>query len=406
MTNHCVEGGKESDDPFASNFWDARVNPASGQPYTAIDPAARNAWGVDLNRNNTVGTLFDGYIGASQLVHQRHVRGPGEASEPEIKNEHWIADTFTNIKFANNIHSFGGYFMWAPGAYLPNRDEGDLDHAEHRRREVLLRRGRPDPQPDQGAPEHGDPAGAHGPDRRRALLGRRQLRRRALVQPQRHRLLLRDGRRPVLHEPDRRPPRQARRASGSARTRAGSSTSSRATRCASAPAGRTRRPGPSPRSTAPPPRTCCSPQPLSNAHPAGARVEGAALQTGVGFQPDYATEGKHEALEFAAGNYGLLESAFAYERDHKPPKVTMTGEKTSSAADRHDVRVRRGAGGDPVHDGRVDADRSRRRLWDSTGPREPGEVFHLTETTTFRWTATDIKGNVSHGTQKFKIDGS
>ena len=129
MTNHCVEGGEESDDPFAPNFWDARVNPENGQPYTAIDPAARNAWGVDLNRNNTVGTIFDGYIGASYSCISDVYAGPGEASEPEIKNEHWIADTFTNIKFSNNIHSFGGYFMWAPGAYLPDRAEGDLVHA-------------------------------------------------------------------------------------------------------------------------------------------------------------------------------------------------------------------------------------------------------------------------------------
>ena len=58
---------------------------------------------------------------------------------------------------------------------------------------------------------------------------------------------------------------------------------------------------------------------LSLAHAAGAVVEGATLQTGVGFQPDYATEGKHEALEFAAGNYGLLESALEYARDDEPP---------------------------------------------------------------------------------------
>ena len=44
--------------------------------------------------------------------------GPGEASEPEIKNEMWVADTFPSIKFANNIHSYGGYFMWAPGSYI------------------------------------------------------------------------------------------------------------------------------------------------------------------------------------------------------------------------------------------------------------------------------------------------
>ena len=35
-----------------------------------------------------------------------------------MKNEHWVVDTYPNIKFANNIHSYGGYFMWAPGAYI------------------------------------------------------------------------------------------------------------------------------------------------------------------------------------------------------------------------------------------------------------------------------------------------
>ena len=70
-------------------------------------------------------------------------------------------------------------------------------------------------------------------------------------------------------------------------------------------------------------------EPLANAHPAGTRVEGAALQTGVGFQPDYATEGKHEALEFAAGNYGLLESALEYARDDEDPQVRMTGPRFS-----------------------------------------------------------------------------
>ncbi len=79
-----------------------------------------------------------------------------------------------------------------------------------------------------------------------------------------------------------------------------------------------------------PARTCSFTEPLANAHPAGTRVEGAALQTGVGFQPDYATEGKHEALEFAAGNYGLLESAFDYARDDEDPRVRMTGPRFSS----------------------------------------------------------------------------
>ena len=52
--------------------------------------------------------------------------------------------------------------------------------------------------------------------------------------------------------------------------------------------------------------------PLAFSHPVaspgvpGTLVWGDITQVGVGFQPDYATEGKPEALEFSAGNYGLL----------------------------------------------------------------------------------------------------
>jgi hypothetical protein len=42
-------------------------------------------------------------------------------------------------------------------------------------------------------------------------------------------------------------------------------------------------------------------------------------------------------------------------------------------------------------------------LWDSTGPREPGEVFRITSNTTFRWMATDIKGNVGFGVRIFRV---
>ena len=42
-------------------------------------------------------------------------------------------------------------------------------------------------------------------------------------------------------------------------------------------------------------------------------------------------------------------------------------------------------------------------LWDSTGPREPGQVFHITKRTMFRWIAEDIKGNVSKGQKVFVI---
>ena len=125
-----MNGGMETDDPNAANFWTPRANLLpGGSPQPFNDSAARNAWGTDMNRNNTFGTPIDGYIGASSSCVSDVFAGPSEASEPEIKNELWIADTFKNIKFSNNIHSFGGYFMWAPGTFLPDRGEGAAVHA-------------------------------------------------------------------------------------------------------------------------------------------------------------------------------------------------------------------------------------------------------------------------------------
>ncbi len=66
-------------------------------PNTFQDPLARNAVGVDLNRNNTVGSLFDGYDGAATNCTNDTFAGPFESSEPEIRNEHWVVDTFSNI---------------------------------------------------------------------------------------------------------------------------------------------------------------------------------------------------------------------------------------------------------------------------------------------------------------------
>ena len=96
------------------------------------DPARRNQWGVDANRNYGVGSLFDGYTGASTHCRSEVFAGPSELSEPESRNVTWLADTYPNIEFAMNTHSFGNYFMWSPGAYsvpgrvtLPRPDFGD-----------------------------------------------------------------------------------------------------------------------------------------------------------------------------------------------------------------------------------------------------------------------------------------
>ncbi|MEU8271900.1 M14 family zinc carboxypeptidase [Sphaerisporangium sp. NPDC049002] len=83
----------------------------------AADPANRNSWGVDLNRNFSVGSYFDGFNGASASCTGDTYAGPAELSEPEARNEVWLTQQYPNIKFAMNTHSYGGYFMWPPGAY-------------------------------------------------------------------------------------------------------------------------------------------------------------------------------------------------------------------------------------------------------------------------------------------------
>jgi hypothetical protein len=89
---------------------------------TSRDPRFRNSWGVDVNRNYAVGSLTDGYVGATTNCLGETASGPGELSEPESGNVIALAAAHPNIRFAMNVHSYGGYFMWPPGAYkVPGR---------------------------------------------------------------------------------------------------------------------------------------------------------------------------------------------------------------------------------------------------------------------------------------------
>ena len=116
-------------------------------PSKETDPAARNNWGVDLNRNFSQGSVFDGYFGATATdCTNGNFAGIFEFSEPETRNESWVQTTFRNIKFINNIHSSGGYFMWPPGAYvengrvpLPYPPYGTLNFFDQTGKEVLDR---------------------------------------------------------------------------------------------------------------------------------------------------------------------------------------------------------------------------------------------------------------------------
>ncbi|GAB2618578.1 hypothetical protein Aab01nite_32370 [Paractinoplanes abujensis] len=90
------------------------VNHCTG---TSRDPRNRDSWGVDLNRNYTVGSYFDGYVGASANCLSGTYAGTAELSEAESGNVIALAKAHPNIGLAMNVHSYGGYFMWPPGAY-------------------------------------------------------------------------------------------------------------------------------------------------------------------------------------------------------------------------------------------------------------------------------------------------
>jgi hypothetical protein len=407
MTNWCMFGGASSDDPNAPNFWTPRPNPLpGGAPGPFNDSAARNAWGVDLNRNNTFGTLFDGYIGASSSCVSDVFAGPAEASEPEIKNELWIADTFKNIKFSNNIHSFGGYFMWAPGTYLPDRGEGQAVHANIGVEKYFFEAGdrilnrikeirntailpeRTGPIADVLYSAAGNSADEHwynrgviaysfetGADRYGAL----EQTTLSVAAPA-GATAIRVGNR-TLFTPLEKVTIDPGLPSQETRTVQSVAVNNPAS--------------PNPNVTLA--------EPLQFAHAANAVVRGQDIvQTGVGFQPDYATEGRFEALEFAAGNYGLLESAYDYSKDDKGPEVIMSGPRSSSTPITTTFKyVTEPAVIRYTTDGSKPSNSS--QLWDSTGPREPGQSFVVTKTTEFRWLATDMAGNQTTGRATFEI---
>ena len=83
----------------------------------ARDPRNRNSWGVDVNRNYGVGSYFDGYVGGSPNCLSGTYAGTAELSEAESRNVVALATAHPNIKYSLNVHSYGGYFMWSPGAY-------------------------------------------------------------------------------------------------------------------------------------------------------------------------------------------------------------------------------------------------------------------------------------------------
>jgi Ca2+-binding RTX toxin-like protein len=295
-------------------------------------PSSRNSWGVDNNRNNSAGSFFDGYAGGSSSCTGETYSGPAELSEPENKNEAWVLDTFPNIKFSNNIHSYGGYFMWAPGAYISAG-------------RVTL------PAPNIGIEGYF----FEGAEK---ILSRIEEYRGTVILPSRTGPVA-----DVLY------------------SAAGNSADEQ----------------------------WYNRDVIAYSFETGADLfvstETGTTQTPVGFQPNYADEGRHEAMEFAAGNYGLLETALEYAFDNEAPVADI---KQVGGTGDEPIRVTFSWVNEPsvIHytlDGSTPTEDS--PTWEGRGPRQPGEWLTVEEGDVLKWIAVDIRGNVSEvRTKSFIVD--
>ncbi|HET6551807.1 MAG TPA: M14 family zinc carboxypeptidase, partial [Solirubrobacter sp.] len=318
------------------------VNYCAGDPTGPNDPISRNRWGVDLNRNFSVGSDFDGYVGGSSNCTSDVFSGPFELSEPEVKNEAYVQSTFSNIKFAMNVHSSGGYFMWPPGAYLPDR--------------TTL------PYPPYGTLNYFDQTAA-------AVLDRIYTYRGTAILPQQTGPVA-----DVLYS-----------AAGNSADEAyythgiiGYDFEIGA----------------------------------SKVLPNGDRVS-------TGFQPPYSTpdtcggtgrcddrlvnEGHDEGMEFANGNYALLESALQYQRDTTAPESQATGDAVSNVAQDVKFTTSEAAGIFYTLDGSTPTTESTE--WKPNRPRELPDPIEIADDATLKWIAVDFKGNTSEVQSKsFVID--
>ncbi|WP_051325115.1 M14 family metallopeptidase [Candidatus Solirubrobacter pratensis] len=317
------------------------VNYCASNPQGNNDPLARNTWGVDLNRNFSAGSYFDGFVGGGNSCTGDTYSGPFEFSEPETRNEKWVQDTFPNIKFAMNVHSSGGLFMWPPGAYKPGARE-------------------PLPYPAYGTLKYFDQTAA-------GVLDRIQNFRGTSILPSQTGPVI-----DVLYS-----------AAGNSADEAyynhgiiGYDFEVGADHYYFDQATQTYK-------------------------TAGPGFQPPFAVPAAGQNQNLPNEGHDEGMEFANGNYALLASALDYQNDTQGPQVGLTGSDISPTP--FDVRFTENEAAQIYYttDGSTPTESS--TVYQPPRPRALPEPIHIGGTTTIKWLAKDFKGNTSTGSKTITI---
>ena len=375
-------------------------------------PSGRNGWGVDLNRNNSQYTLFDGYFGASTSCTSDTFAGlVARFPRTETKNSHWVVDTFPNIKFSMNTHSSGGYFMWSPASYIgvgrvtapaPNigiegyfwaAADTTLKRIKEYRGTVI------DPQQTGPVADVLYSAAGNSADDywyRKGIIA-------YSFEVGADRTAM-----PLLN---------IATAAGVSSIRASTTVGMTVGSEIRIDVGKNREirtitnivtPNP-----ASPATNIDLSAPLSLPHVVNTQLSVDGTSTGstvgVGFMPSFAVEGQYEGMEFANGHYGLLEAALAYSNDHTAPTSSMItvpdGGPTASSSP---IQATFKWGNEPsviyyTLDGTTPTFASPK--WEAQGPRRPGEIFTFNHTTTVKWLGVDIVGNTSAvQSQRFAVE--
>ena len=161
---------------------------------------------------------------------------------------------------------------------------------------------------------------------------------------------------------------------------------------------------------------------------------GQITKSNVGFQPCFAgpgtqggqgaacatnplivNEGHDSTMEFADGNYGMLQGALEYHKDATAPQtgIEFSAERATSAPINYRFTwinepsvIRYTTDGSTPTMVNCDAPTGSTRCFNNQGPRRPAEVLQITRLGVHdvKWFATDLKGNQSAvQTQRFLI---